>query len=72
MNGIKLIWSSIYYILLLPIAGVGLLVEYIRILKNKCKRSPEQDPFHKVAPPSNENSVSLEKRDPNEDVKIPK
>jgi hypothetical protein len=40
------------YTLLLPIGAIGLMVEYLRILKNKCfKRRDENDPFIRVAPP---------------------
>jgi hypothetical protein len=73
LNAVKYFWSSIYYILLLPIAGIGLMVEYLRKLKNKCKRSPEIDPFHKVAPPPNSVNSNLdptEKRDLKDDVRI--
>lgn len=39
------------YTLLLPIGGIGLMIEYLRILKNKCcKTRDDKDPFVRVAP----------------------
>ena len=47
------------YTLLWPIGGIGLMVEYMRILKNKCKKSAEVDPFIRVAPPKTSGKINF-------------
>ena len=52
------------YTLLLPIGGLGLMIEYTRVLKNKCfKKRDEVDPFIRVAPPKPLDKLSTEQDD---------
>ena len=52
LNTVYYSWSCFTYALLLLIGGIGLMIEYMRILKNKCcKKREEVDPFIRVAPP---------------------
>ena len=52
------------YTLLLPLGAIGLMVEYMRILKNKCcKKRDEVDPFIRVAPPKLSNQQDEDKRE---------
>ncbi len=47
------------YTLLLPIGGIGLMLEYARILKNKCcKKRDDVDPFIRVAPPKTSDKIA--------------
>lgn len=59
LNTMYFSWSCFMYTLLLPIGGIGLMIEYIRILKNKCcKKRDEVDPFIRVAPPKSSDKIS--------------
>jgi hypothetical protein len=47
------------YTLLWPIGGIGLMIEYMRKLKNKCKKSADVDPFIRVAPHKATDKIEL-------------
>lgn len=51
-NAIYYTWNTLYYISLLPFAAIGLILEYVRKLTNKCRKGKEEEsPFNRLVMP---------------------